>query len=70
MDGVISVKSDVFSFGVIMLEILTGKKNRGYYEKNHQLNLLGHVSNFFFLNAIKTHQSIHESLKHIISIVH
>ncbi|RWR88145.1 receptor-like serine/threonine-protein kinase SD1-8 [Cinnamomum micranthum f. kanehirae] len=43
MDGVISVKSDVFSFGVIVLEIVTGKKNRGYYEKDQQLNLLGHA---------------------------
>ena len=31
MEGVFSVKSDVFSFGVILLEIISGKKNSGFY---------------------------------------
>ncbi|KAA8519270.1 hypothetical protein F0562_013526 [Nyssa sinensis] len=31
MQGLFSVKSDVFSFGVIMLEIITGKRNSGFY---------------------------------------
>lgn len=44
MDGLFSVKSDVFSFGVLVLEIVTGKKNRGFYYQNNQRNLLGHVS--------------------------
>jgi len=43
MDGVFSVKSDVFSFGVLVLEIVSGKKNRGFYLANKELNLLGHV---------------------------
>ncbi|KAJ8545618.1 hypothetical protein K7X08_018201 [Anisodus acutangulus] len=43
MDGLFSVKSDVFSFGVLVLEIVTGKKNRGFYHQNNQLNLLGHA---------------------------
>ncbi|TYI94630.1 hypothetical protein E1A91_D02G218600v1 [Gossypium mustelinum] len=35
IDGVFSVKSDVFSFGVVMLEIISGKKNmRFYYVEN------------------------------------
>ena len=42
MDGLFSVKSDVFSFGVLVLEILSGKKNRGFYF-SEELNLLGHV---------------------------
>lgn len=42
MDGLFSVKSDVFSFGVLVLEIISGKKNRGFY--NNEQNLLGHVS--------------------------
>ncbi|CAI8587265.1 unnamed protein product [Vicia faba] len=31
MEGLFSVKSDVFSFGVIMLEIISGKRNSGFY---------------------------------------
>jgi serine/threonine protein kinase len=44
MDGRYSVKSDVFSFGVLVLETLSGKKNRGFCHPDHQHNLLGHVS--------------------------
>ncbi|KAI7727194.1 hypothetical protein M8C21_015723, partial [Ambrosia artemisiifolia] len=42
IDGIYSVKSDVFSFGVLLLEIVSGKKNRGFRHANHDLNLLGH----------------------------
>ncbi|GKV37385.1 hypothetical protein SLEP1_g45419 [Rubroshorea leprosula] len=31
MRGLFSVKSDVFSFGVLLLEIISGKKNNGFY---------------------------------------
>ena len=44
MDGLFSVKSDAFSFGVLVLEIISGIKNRGFYYQNNELNLLGHVS--------------------------
>ena len=44
MDGLISIKSDVFSFGVLVLEIITGKRNRGSYEPELDVNLLGYVS--------------------------
>lgn len=40
MDGNFSVKSDVFSFGVLVLEIISGKKNRGFYYANDDMNLL------------------------------
>lgn len=43
VDGLFSVKSDVFSFGVLVLEIVSGKRNRGFYDPDHHLNLLGHV---------------------------
>ncbi|KAF5188338.1 Cysteine-rich receptor-like protein kinase [Thalictrum thalictroides] len=43
MDGHFSVKSDVFSFGVLVLEIISGKKNRGFCHPDHELNLLGHA---------------------------
>ncbi|XP_076920454.1 G-type lectin S-receptor-like serine/threonine-protein kinase At4g27290 [Bidens hawaiensis] len=42
--GLFSVKSDVFSFGVLVLEIVSGKKNRGFSHKEQRDNLLGHVS--------------------------
>lgn len=44
IDGKFSVKSDVFSFGVLLLEIVSGKKNRGFCHPDHLHNLLGHVS--------------------------
>ena len=44
MDGVFSVRSDVFSFGVIVLEIMAGKRNRGVYSYSGHLNLLALVS--------------------------
>ncbi|KAF5461034.1 hypothetical protein F2P56_020863 [Juglans regia] len=41
--GKYSVKSDVFSFGVLVLELVSGKKNRGFCDPDHNLNLLGHA---------------------------
>ncbi|KAL3503539.1 hypothetical protein ACH5RR_037988 [Cinchona calisaya] len=41
--GLFSVKSDVFSFGVIVLEIISGKSNRGFSHEEHHHNLLGHA---------------------------
>lgn len=43
VDGMFSVKSDVFSFGVLVLEIVCGKRNRGFSHSEHSLNLLGHA---------------------------
>ena len=40
MDGLFSVKSDVFSFGVLLLEILSGRKNT-----LHQKQQTGSVEN-------------------------
>ncbi|KAL4563135.1 hypothetical protein LXL04_027168 [Taraxacum kok-saghyz] len=41
MEGHFSTKSDVFSFGVLILEIISGKRNRGSYNTSNNLNLLG-----------------------------
>ncbi|TVU20062.1 hypothetical protein EJB05_36249, partial [Eragrostis curvula] len=41
--GVFSVKSDVFSFGVIVMEIIAGKKNRAPYGHSRNLNLVEHA---------------------------
>ncbi|GMN49797.1 hypothetical protein TIFTF001_018964 [Ficus carica] len=42
MGGVFSVKSDVFSLGVILLEIISGKKNSGFYLTEHAQTLLSY----------------------------
>ena len=44
LDGFFSVKSDAFSFGVVVLEVISGKKNTGFYQSEQTLSLLGHVS--------------------------
>ncbi|KAI9386389.1 hypothetical protein POPTR_010G018050v4 [Populus trichocarpa] len=41
--GLYSLKSDVFSFGVLVLEIVSGYKNRGFSHPDHHLNLIGHA---------------------------
>ncbi|XP_076960445.1 G-type lectin S-receptor-like serine/threonine-protein kinase At4g27290 [Bidens hawaiensis] len=43
VNGLYSVKSDIFSFGVLVLEIVSGKKNRGFVHEDHDGNLLGHA---------------------------
>ncbi|KAM6580260.1 hypothetical protein CsatA_004034 [Cannabis sativa] len=47
MDGLFSVKSDVFSFGVMMLEIISGKKCLGLYHPNQSINLVGYAWNLW-----------------------
>ncbi|KAF5817095.1 putative protein kinase RLK-Pelle-DLSV family [Helianthus annuus] len=44
INGRFSIKSDVFSFGVLVLEIICGKKNKEFSQGDHNDNLLGHVS--------------------------
>ncbi|CAL1397648.1 unnamed protein product [Linum trigynum] len=41
--GRFSVKSDVFSFGVILLETVTGKKSNGFPEEDASSSLIAHV---------------------------
>ncbi|KAJ9692388.1 hypothetical protein PVL29_011444 [Vitis rotundifolia] len=43
MEGIFSMKSDVFSFGVILLEIVSGRKNYSNYYYKRPLNLIGYA---------------------------
>ncbi|CAN1775098.1 Receptor-like serine/threonine-protein kinase SD1-7 [Linum perenne] len=43
VDGIYSVKSNIYSYGVLVLEIISGKRNRGFHHPSHDLNLLGHA---------------------------
>ncbi|XP_042377171.1 G-type lectin S-receptor-like serine/threonine-protein kinase SD1-1 [Zingiber officinale] len=41
--GLFSVKSDVYSYGVLVLEILIGRKNNGYQGSEYPIELVTHV---------------------------
>ncbi|OAY26018.1 hypothetical protein MANES_16G014901v8 [Manihot esculenta] len=40
MQGLLSIKSDIFSFGVLLLEIISGKRNNGFYLSENGESLL------------------------------
>ena len=61
MEGVYSIKSDVFSFGVLLLEIITGKRNAGFHQSKRAPSLLAYVS---FLVEVKTILLISELSSH------
>ncbi|XP_027353644.1 G-type lectin S-receptor-like serine/threonine-protein kinase At4g27290 [Abrus precatorius] len=43
IDGIFSIKSDVFSYGVLLLEIVSGKKNKTLTYEDRDYNLTGHA---------------------------
>ena len=48
MHGQFSVKSDLFSFGVLVLEIISGRKNSSFENGENIEKLLSYVSIFIF----------------------
>ncbi|CAD5323222.1 unnamed protein product [Arabidopsis thaliana] len=53
-EGLFSAKSDVFSFGVLMLEIICGRKNNSFHHDSEgPLNLIVHVWNLFKENRVR-----------------
>ena len=53
MQGLFSVKSDVFSFGVLILEIVSGRKNTSFYnDEQYYLSIVGFVSLSNWLSII------------------
>lgn len=64
-DGLFSVKSDVFSFGILLLEIVSGKKSKGFYHPDHNLNLIGHVS-LTHHNVIFSFQNCSRQVSHFL----
>ncbi|KAK1353536.1 hypothetical protein POM88_019378 [Heracleum sosnowskyi] len=67
MDGLFSIKSDVFSFGVLLLEIITGRKNNSYHSENC-INIIGHVvQRKRFHDSVKTNDVVPFRLVHDLS---
>jgi len=51
MAGLFSVKSDVFSFGVLVLEIIYGKRNGDFFLSEHMQSLLLYVSFTYHISS-------------------
>lgn len=55
-----SVKTDVFSFGVLLLEIISGKRNAGFHQQGAFFNLLGYVSVLKFSMVLLMVSAFHQ----------
>jgi len=55
MEGLFSVKSDVFSFGVLLLEIISGKRNSKFYLSDKGQSLLVYVCFQTYMFMVHAH---------------
>ncbi|KAK1354863.1 G-type lectin S-receptor-like serine/threonine-protein kinase SRK [Heracleum sosnowskyi] len=62
LEGLFSVKSDVFSFGVLALEIVCGSRNRGFIHGDHLQYLPGHAWRLH--NQGRTLELVHQNIRH------
>ena len=51
MDGHFSEKSNVYSFGVFLLEILTAQKHNAFWYEEESLTLRGYVSHYYTIST-------------------
>jgi len=74
MRGHYSIKSDVFSFGVLMLEIVAGRRNGGSYDSeqhDHLLSLVwGHWTMGTVLEIMDSSLSDHPSVDQMLKCIH
>ncbi|KAJ0745030.1 putative protein kinase RLK-Pelle-DLSV family [Helianthus annuus] len=67
--GRFSIKSDVFSFGVLVLEIICGKKNKEFNQGDHNDNLLGHAWRLYKKGRTIELMSVSLHASHVVSEV-
>ena len=71
MEGSFSVKYDAFSFGVLILEIVSGRRNNSFYNIDRPLNLIGYVSYYRqkLLSFLLDCANIHSKEEHAIELM-
>ena len=69
MRGLFSEKSDVFSFGVLLLEIVSGRRNTSIRDEEQYLGLIGLVNlTYNILNIRKFSQNYNQKLLYLFNL--